>query len=141
MPELWEGDLLYMPITVPGISVTAATDLITRQGKAIKSIPEVENVFGKAGRYDTATDPAPLSMLEFTIHLKPRSLWRKGMTQEKLVSELDQAVDIPGVNRAWTKPIRGRIDMLSTGIRTPVGIKIFGKDLNEVFFGFLSGFW
>lgn len=129
MPELWEGDLLYMPITVPGISITAATDLLTRQGSAIKGVPEVENVFGKAGRFETATDAAPLSMLEFTIHLKPRSQWRQGLTQEKLVAELDQAVDIPGLNRAWTKPIRGRIDMLSTGIRTPVGIKIFGKDL------------
>jgi copper/silver efflux system protein len=132
MPPLWEGDLLYMPITVPGISVTAATDLLTRQGAAIKSIPEVDTVFGKAGRYETATDPAPLSMLEFTVHLKPRNQWRKGLTQVELVADLDRAVTIPGLNRAWTKPIRGRIDMLSTGIRTPVGIKIFGKDLSVI---------
>lgn len=132
MPELWEGDLLYMPITVPGISVTTVTELVTKQSSAIKSVPEVASVFGKAGRFDTPTDPAPLSMLEFTIRLKPRREWRKGVTQEKLIAELDQKVDIPGINRAWTKPIRGRIDMLSTGIRTPVGIKIFGKDLHEI---------
>lgn len=132
MPPLWEGDLLYMPITVPGISVTAVTDLMTRQGAAIKAVPEVETVFGKAGRFETATDPAPLSMLEFTIKLKDRRDWRKGMTEDKLVAELDRAVEIPGLNRAWTKPVRGRIDMLSTGIRTPVGIKIFGKDLKVI---------
>lgn len=129
MPPLWEGDLLYMPITVPGISVTSASDLLTRQGAQIKSIPEVETSFGKAGRFDTATDPAPLSMFEFTIRLKDRSQWRKGLTDDKLIAELDRAVEIPGLNRAWTKPVRGRIDMLSTGIRTPVGIKVFGKDL------------
>lgn len=132
MPPLWEGDLLYMPITVPGISVTAASDLLTRQGDTIKQIPEVETVFGKAGRFETATDPAPLSMFEYTIRLKPRSQWRKGMDDEKLIAELDRAVAVPGLNRAWTKPIRGRIDMLSTGIRTPVGIKIFGKDLKVI---------
>ena len=132
MPPLWEGDLLYMPITVPGISVTAATDLLTRQGAAIKGVPEVESVFGKAGRFETATDPAPLSMLEFTIRLKPRSQWRKGLSEDGLIAELDRAVDVPGLNRAWTKPVRGRIDMLSTGIRTPVGIKIFGKDLKVI---------
>lgn len=132
MPPLWEGDLLYMPITVPGISVTAASDLLTRQGAAIKTIPEVETVFGKAGRFETATDPAPLSMLEFTIKLKPRSAWRKGLDDETLIAELDKAAEVPGLNRAWTKPIRGRIDMLSTGIRTPVGIKIFGKDLEVI---------
>lgn len=129
MPSLWEGDLLYMPITVPGISVTSATDILSRQGAAIKSVPEVEAVFGKAGRYETATDPAPLSMFEYTVRLKPREQWRDGMDDEKLVEELDHAVEIPGMNRAWTKPIRGRTDMLSTGIRTPVGIKIFGKDI------------
>lgn len=129
MPSLWEGDLLYMPITVPGISVTAASDILSRQGEAIKSVPEVESVYGKAGRFETPTDPAPLSMFEFTIRLKRRSEWRKGMTEEKLTAELDRAVEVPGLNRAWTKPIRGRIDMLSTGIRTPVGVKIFGKDL------------
>ncbi|MBI2520829.1 MAG: efflux RND transporter permease subunit [Bdellovibrio sp.] len=132
MPPLWEGDLLYMPITVPGISITAASDLLTRQGAAIKSISEVETVFGKAGRFETATDPAPLSMFEYTIRLKPRSKWRKGLSDDRLVAELDKAVEVPGLNRAWTKPIRGRIDMLSTGIRTPVGIKIFGKDLKVI---------
>jgi len=132
MPPLWEGDLLYMPITVPGISVTAAQDLLTRQGAAIKSIPEVETSFGKAGRFETATDPAPLSMFEFTIKLKPRDQWRKGVTEDSLIAELDKAVEVPGLNRAWTKPVRGRIDMLSTGIRTPVGIKIYGKDLKVI---------
>jgi Cu(I)/Ag(I) efflux system membrane protein CusA/SilA len=132
MPPLWEGDLLYMPITVPGISVTAAQDLLTRQGAAIKSIPEVVTSFGKAGRFETATDPAPISMLEFTIQLKPRDKWRKGVTEDSLIAELDKAVEIPGLNRAWTKPVRGRIDMLSTGIRTPVGIKIYGKDLKVI---------
>ncbi len=132
MPPLWEGDLLYMPITTPGISVTASSDLLTRQGAAIKAVPEVETVFGKAGRFETATDPAPLSMFEYTIRLKPRSQWRKGLDDEKLVSELDKAVEVPGLNRAWTKPVRGRIDMLSTGIRTPVGIKIYGKDLKVI---------
>lgn len=132
MPSLWEGDLLYMPITVPGISITTATDVLTRQGQAIKKIPEVETVFGKAGRYETPTDPAPLSMFEYTIRLKPRDKWRKGLDADELTAELDEAVTIPGFNRAWTKPIRGRTDMLSTGIRTPVGIKIFGKDLKVI---------
>lgn len=132
MPPLWEGDLLYMPITVPGISITAATDLVNRQSQAIKAIPEVETVYGKAGRFETPTDPAPLSMFEFTVRLKPQSQWRKGLSQDGLVAELDRAVAVPGLNRAWTKPIRGRIDMLSTGIRTPVGIKIFGKDLKVI---------
>ncbi len=132
MPPLWEGDLLYMPITVPGISVTSAADLLTRQGAAIKTVPEVETVFGKAGRYETPTDPAPLSMFEYTIRLKSRGQWRKGLSQDDLVQELDKAVAVPGLNRAWTKPVRGRTDMLSTGIRTPIGIKIFGKDLRVI---------
>lgn len=132
MPPLWEGDLLYMPITVPGISVTAAQDILTRQNLAIKAIPEVLSSFGKAGRFETATDPAPLSMFEYTIRLKPQKEWRDGLTPEALVQELDAAVAVPGLNRAWTKPVRGRIDMLSTGIRTPVGIKIFGPDLNTI---------
>lgn len=132
MPPLWEGDLLYMPITNPGISVDTARQLITAQNVEIKKIPEVESVFGKAGRYETPTDPAPLSMFEATIRLKPRSEWRKGMNDEKLLTELDQAVKIGGLNRAWTKPVRGRVDMLSTGIRTQVGVKIFGKDLVEI---------
>lgn len=129
MPPLWEGDLLYMPITVPGISVTAATDLLNRQTEALRAIPEVESVFGKAGRFETPTDPAPLSMFEYSIHLKPRDQWSEGLYDEELIAKLDQAVAVPGLNRAWTKPIRGRIDMLSTGIRTPIGIKVFGKDL------------
>jgi copper/silver efflux system protein len=132
MPPLWEGDLLYMPITVPGISVTSAQDILTRQNQAIKAIPEVVTSFGKAGRYETATDPAPLSMFEFTIRLKPQSEWRDGLTQAQLLEELDQAVSVPGLNRAWTKPVRGRIDMLATGIRTPVGIKIFGPELDVI---------
>lgn len=132
MPSLWEGDLLYMPITVPGISITAASDLLTKQGAAIKAVPEVESVYGKAGRYETPTDPAPLSMFEYTVRLKPREQWRKGLKDDDVIAELDKAVAIPGLNRAWTKPIRGRIDMLSTGIRTPVGIKIFGPDLATI---------
>lgn len=132
MPMLWEGSLLYMPITPPGISVTAIGDLLSRQGEAIKSVPEVADVFGKSGKYDTSTDPAPISMLEYTITLKPKSLWRESMTEEKLIAELDRAVAVPGLNRAWTRPVRGRIDMLSTGIRTPVGVKIFGKDLKTI---------
>ncbi|UUA74992.1 efflux RND transporter permease subunit [Cellvibrio sp. QJXJ] len=132
MPPLWEGDLLYMPITVPGISVTAAQDILTRQNLAIKAIPEVLSSFGKAGRFETATDPAPLSMFEYTIRLKPQAEWRQGLTPEALIQELDAAVAVPGLNRAWTKPVRGRIDMLSTGIRTPVGIKIFGQDLATI---------
>lgn len=132
MPPLWEGDLLYMPVTLPSISVTAISDLLTRQNQAIKTIPEVANSFGKAGRYETATDPAPLSMLEYTVRLKPRDQWRKGLSEEDLLKELDDAVTVPGLNRAWTKPVRGRTDMLSTGIRTPVGIKIFGSDLKVI---------
>lgn len=132
MPPLWEGDLLYMPITVPGISVTAATDLLIRQDAAIKAIPEVAQVFGKAGRYETATDPSPLSMLEATVQLRPRAAWRPGLTEEVLIAELDAAVAVPGLNRAWTKPVRGRIDMLSTGIRTQVGIKVYGRTLADI---------
>lgn len=132
MPPLWEGDLLYMPVTVPGISVNAASNLLTQQSTAIKAFPEVETVFGKAGRFETPTDPAPLSMFEYTIRLKPREQWRKGLSDDDLIAGLDKAVEVPGLNRAWTKPVRGRIDMLSTGIRTPVGIKIFGKDLKVI---------
>lgn len=132
MPSLWEGDLLYMPITIPGISVTSATDILSRQGEEIKKIPEVETVFGKAGRFETPTDPAPLSMFEYSVKLKPRNKWRDGLDEDELIAELDEAVVIPGMNRAWTKPIRGRTDMLSTGIRTPVGVKIFGKDLKVI---------
>ena len=129
MPPLNEGDILYMPTTLPGISITKARELLQQTDRIIKTFPEVELVFGKVGRAETATDPAPLSMLETTIKLKPESEWRAGMTTEKLVKELDKAVKIPGVTNAWTMPIKTRIDMLSTGIKTPLGIKISGGDL------------
>jgi Cu(I)/Ag(I) efflux system membrane protein CusA/SilA len=130
MPPLYEGDLLYMPTTLPGISVTKAREVLQQTDKIIKSFPEVESVFGKIGRAETATDPAPLTMIETTIRLKPRDQWREGMTPDKLVEELDAAIKIPGLTNAWTMPIKTRIDMLSTGIKTPVGIKIAGPDLN-----------
>ncbi|MDT8316558.1 MAG: efflux RND transporter permease subunit [bacterium] len=130
MPPLNEGDLLYMPTTMPGISITKAKELLQQTDKIIKSFPEVERVFGKVGRAETATDPAPLSMLETTITLKPESEWRQGMTIEKLTEEFDRAIQFPGVTNAWTMPIKTRIDMLSTGIKTPVGIKVAGEDLN-----------
>src|SRR6476661_1195973 len=132
MPTLNEGTLLYMPSSLPGMSVTKAAELIQTQNKIIKSFPEVASVYGKAGRAATATDPAPLEMFETVINLKPEAEWRAGMTIDKLVSELDRALQFPGVSNAWTMPIRARIDMLSTGIRTPIGIKVFGKDLNEM---------
>jgi len=130
MPPLYEGDLLYMPTTLPGISITKSKELLQQTDKIIKSFPEVESVFGKVGRANTATDPAPLSMLETTILLKPESEWREGMTPDKLVEELNDAIQIPGLTNAWTMPIKTRIDMLSTGIKTPVGIKIAGSDLS-----------
>lgn len=129
MPPLNEGDLLYMPTTDPGISITKAKELLQQTDKIIRSFPEVETVFGKIGRAETATDPAPLSMIETTIMLKPKEKWRPGMTMEKLVDELDKAIQFPGLTNAWTMPIKTRIDMLSTGIKTPVGIKVVGKDL------------
>ena len=132
MPTLNEGTLLYMPSTLPSISVTKAGELLQMQDKIIKSFPEVESVFGKAGRANSATDPAPLEMAETVINLKLESEWRPGMTIDKLIAELDQAVQMPGVSNAWTMPIKARIDMLSTGIRTPIGIKVFGKDLGEM---------
>ena len=132
MPTLNEGTLLFMPSTLPSISVTKAGELLQMQNKIIKSFPEVESVFGKAGRANSATDPAPLEMAETMINLKPESEWRPGMTIDKLIAELDQAVQLPGVSNAWTMPIKARIDMLSTGIRTPIGIKVFGKDLGEM---------
>ena len=132
MPNLWEGDLLYMPTTLPGISITKAGELLQQTDRIIRTFPEVENVFGKVGRADTATDPAPLSMIETTIMLKPRSEWRPGMTPEKLADEMNAAIDVPGLTNAWTMPIRTRIDMLSTGIKTPVGVKIAGPDLAEL---------
>ena len=130
MPPLNEGDLLYMPTTLPGISVTKAKELLQQTDRIIASFPEVEHTFGKIGRAESATDPAPLSMIETTITLKPESEWREGMTIEKLVDELDKAIQFPGLTNAWTMPIKTRIDMLSTGIKTPVGIKLMGEDLN-----------
>ncbi len=130
MPPLYEGDMLYMPTTLPGISITKAKEILQQTDKIIKSFPEVESVFGKIGRAETATDPAPLTMIETTIRLKPREEWRSGMTPEKLVEDMNNAIHIPGLTNAWTMPIKTRIDMLSTGIKTPVGIKIAGPDLN-----------
>lgn len=130
MPPLYEGDLLYMPTTLPGISITKAKEILQQTDKIIKSFPEVESVFGKIGRARTATDPAPLTMIETTIQLKDKSEWREGMTPDKLVDEMNAAIQIPGLTNAWTMPIKTRIDMLSTGIKTPVGIKIAGPDLN-----------
>ena len=129
MPPLNEGDLLYMPTTLPGISVTKAKELLQQTDRIIAAFPEVQQVFGKIGRAETATDPAPLSMIETTITLKPESEWREGMTMEKLVRELDKSIQFPGLTNAWTMPIKTRIDMLSTGIKTPVGIKLMGEDL------------
>ncbi|MCU0539221.1 MAG: CusA/CzcA family heavy metal efflux RND transporter [Desulfobacterales bacterium] len=156
MPPLYEGTIFYMPVTSPGISVTEAGRLLAAQDRILKSFPEVETVFGKAGRADTATDPAPFSMMETTIGLKPRSEWRtvakdysrvpewlrpaaaaifgaeRPLTYEELVEEMDRRMQFPGLQNAWTMPIRARIDMLSTGIRTPVGIKVFGPDLAQI---------
>ena len=129
MPPLYEGDLLYMPTTLPGVSVTRARELLQQTDKIIKAFPEVQDVFGKIGRAETATDPAPLAMIETTITLKPESEWRPGMTPEKLIERLNQAIQFPGLTNSWTMPIKTRIDMLSTGIKTPVGIKIAGEDL------------
>ncbi len=129
MPPLNEGDLLYMPTTLPGISITKAKELLQQTDRIIATFPEVHHAFGKVGRAETATDPAPLSMIETTITLKPESEWREGMTIQKLVEELDKAIQFPGLTNAWTMPIKTRIDMLSTGIKTPVGIKIMGEDL------------
>jgi Cu(I)/Ag(I) efflux system membrane protein CusA/SilA len=132
MPTLNEGTLLYMPASLPGMSITKAAELMQTQNKIIKSFPEVTSVYGKAGRANTATDPAPTEMFETVINLKPESEWRAGMTTDKLIAELDKALQFPGVANAWTMPIKARIDMLSTGIRTPIGIKVFGKDLGEM---------
>jgi Cu(I)/Ag(I) efflux system membrane protein CusA/SilA len=132
MPPLYEGTLFYMPTTLPGASITTANQMLQVQDKIIKSFPEVESVFGKAGRANSATDPAPLEMFETVINLKPEKDWRPGMTVEKLINELDKAVKLPGVSNAWTMPIKARTDMLSTGIRTPVGIKVLGPKLDEI---------
>ncbi len=129
MPPLDEGDLLYMPSTLPGLSITKAREILQQTDRVIATFPEVEHVFGKIGRAETATDPAPLSMIETTITLRPRSEWRAGMTTQKLIAELDRAVQFPGLTNTWTMPIKTRIDMLSTGIKTPLGIKLAGPSL------------
>jgi len=132
MPELEEGDLLYMPTTLPGVSIGKAQELLMQTDKLIKTLPEVERVFGKIGRAETATDPAPLTMIETTIQLKPKDEWRSGKTLEMLIEELDQLAKFPGLTNAWVQPIKTRIDMLATGIKTPVGIKIAGQDLKII---------
>ncbi len=132
MPPLYEGSLLYMPVGLPAMSVTEAQKVLQVQDKLLRQFPEVDSVFGKAGRARTATDPAPLEMIETTIVLQPESQWRPGMTPEKLITEMDAALKLPGLSNSWTMPIRGRIDMLTTGIRTPIGIKILGPDLKMI---------
>ncbi len=132
MPPLYEGTILYMPTTLPGISVTQASMLLQQMDQKLKAFPEVEQVFGKAGRADTSTDPAPFSMVEAVVNLKPKNQWRSGVTYESLVEEMDKALQFPGVTNAWTMPIKARLDMLTTGVRTPVGIKIFGSDLKQI---------
>jgi Cu(I)/Ag(I) efflux system membrane protein CusA/SilA len=132
MPPMEEGDLLYMPTALPGLSVSKASEILQLTDRIIKTVPEVETVFGKSGRAETATDPAPVEMLETTIQLKPKSEWRPGMTTDKLIAELDGKLKIPGMANVWVQPIRNRIDMLSTGIKSPVGIKISGPDLGTL---------
>ena len=132
MPTLNEGTLLYMPTSLPGMSVTKAAELLQTQDKIIKSFPEVELGLRQGRPRQTATDPAPLEMFETVINLKPQDEWRPGMTTDKLIAEMDKALQFPGVANSWTMPIKARIDMLSTGIRTPIGIKVFGKDLDEM---------
>jgi len=132
MPALNEGTLLYMPTTLPGISITKAAELLQVQDRIIKGFPEVASVYGKAGRAETSTDPAPTEMFETIINLKPQEEWRPGVTIESLTTEMDKALQFPGVSNAWTMPIKARIDMLATGIRTPIGIKVLGKDLGEL---------
>jgi copper/silver efflux system protein len=132
MPPLNEGTILYMPTTLPGISVTEAANLLQIQDKILTTFPEVERVFGKAGRANTSTDPAPFSMMETTVVLKDKQFWRPGLTWEKLIDEMNEKMQIPGTTNAWTMPIKARIDMLTTGVRTPIGIKIYGPNLNEI---------
>jgi Cu(I)/Ag(I) efflux system membrane protein CusA/SilA len=132
MPPLYEGDLLYMPTTLPGISVTKAREILQQTDKILATFPEVERVFGKVGRAETATDPAGLDMIETILMLKPESEWRAGMTLEKLRGEMEKAIRFPGLTNSWTMPIKTRLDMLSTGIKTPVGIKISGPDLDTL---------
>ncbi len=132
MPPLDEGSLLFMPTTVPGVSIGQAREIMRYQDSVLASFPEVATVFGKAGRANTATDPAPLDMYETTVTLKPHEQWRAGMTTERLVSEMDRAVRLPGVTNAWTMPIKNRIDMLATGVRTPLGVKVYGANLDTL---------
>ncbi|MEZ0470250.1 efflux RND transporter permease subunit [Luteimonas salinilitoris] len=132
MPPLDEGSLIYMPTALPGLSAGKAAQLLQQSDRMIKTVPEVEHVFGKAGRAQTTTDPAPLVMFESTVTFKPRSEWRPGMTMDKLIQELDQAVQLPGLTNLWVPPIRNRIDMLSTGIKSPIGIKVSGPDIDEL---------
>ncbi|MDP1533628.1 MAG: efflux RND transporter permease subunit, partial [Rubrivivax sp.] len=132
MPRLDEGDLLYMPSALPGLSAGKAAELLQQTDRLIKTVPEVLSVYGKAGRAETATDPAPLEMFETTIQFKPKSEWRAGMTQDKLVDELDRIVKVPGLANIWVPPIRNRIDMLATGIKSPVGVKVAGADLATI---------
>jgi Cu(I)/Ag(I) efflux system membrane protein CusA/SilA len=132
MPPLDEGDLLYMPSALPGIGIGKVSELLQQTDRLIKTVPEVQTVFGKAGRAESATDPAPLEMFETTIQFKPREQWRPGMTPEKLVEELDRIVKVPGLSNIWVPPIRNRIDMLATGIKSPVGVKVAGTDLKEI---------
>jgi Cu(I)/Ag(I) efflux system membrane protein CusA/SilA len=132
MPQMNEGDLLYMPSALPGLSTAKASQLLQQTDRMIKTVPEVESVFGKAGRADTATDPAPLEMFETIIRFKPKSQWRPGMTDDKLIEELDRTVNVPGLANFWIPPIRNRIDMLSTGIKSPIGIKVAGSNLADI---------
>lgn len=132
MPALYEGDLLYMPTTLPGVSITKAKELVATTNRLIKTVPEVETVFGKAGQAETATDPAPISMIETWVHLKPREQWRKGLTTDMLIKEMDALTKMPGLVNSWGYPIKIRMDMVTTGIRTPVGIKVSGADLTTI---------
>ena len=132
MPRLDEGDLLYMPTALPGLSAGKAAELLQQTDRLIKTVPEVASVYGKAGRAETATDPAPMEMFETTIQFKPKDQWRPGMTQDKLVDELDRIVKVPGLANIWVPPIRNRIDMLATGIKSPVGVKVAGTDLATI---------
>ncbi len=132
MPPLYEGSSLYMPSALPGISITQATALMQEQDRIIRSFPEVSTVFGTVGRSDSATDNAPLDMYDTTIMLKPREQWRQGMTYDKLIQEMDEKLQFPGLTNTWTMPVASRLDMELTGIKTPVGIKIQGPDLNQI---------
>ncbi|WP_313432725.1 efflux RND transporter permease subunit, partial [Pseudomonas sp.] len=132
LPPLDEGDLLYMPTALPGLSAQKASELLQRTDRLIRTVPEVASVFGKAGRAESATDPAPLEMFETTVRLKPKDQWRAGMTTEKLIEELDRTVQVPGLTNIWIPPIRNRIDMLATGIKSPIGVKVAGSNLNEI---------